>query len=101
MRGYGIGYVQAERIIRHHTMVHWRRFGWLGGTALALLMADIGCQFANVAGPATALLLAGASLCTGLQLWLAQRAAYPAILQEATDLRDAQRERSPAIDGSA
>lgn len=88
---YGIGYAQADRIIRHQVWLQWRRFGWLGAIALVPLVADLACEFAGRTGPATPLLLAGASLGIGLQLWLAQRAAWPAIIQEAEDVA---RERS-------
>jgi len=89
MRDYGLGHAQADRIIRHYTLLHWRRFGWLGGTALMLMAADLASSlFDGDAGSLRPLLLGGAALGTGLQLWLAQRAAYPAILQEAAELGD-------------
>jgi hypothetical protein len=89
MRDYGLGYATADRIIRHHTRLHWRRFGWIGGIALAMLVVYLGGAFLGEdIGPFRPLLLGGAVVGTGLQLWLAQRAAYPAILQEAAELRD-------------
>jgi len=91
MRHYGLTYPQAERIIRHHTHLHWRRFSWIGGVALAMLVAYMGSAWFDIdLGSARFLLLAGASLGTGLQLWLAQRAAYPAILQEAKEVRNSK-----------
>lgn len=88
MRGYGLTYAQAERVIRHHTLVHWRRFGWIGRIALALLLAYVvTASIEPRVGAMRPLLLGGGALGTGLQLWLAQRAAYSAILQEAADLR--------------
>jgi len=91
MRRYGLSHTQAERLIRHHTLQHWRRFGWIGAIACALLVVYAGSAFLDAdLGGARPLLLGGGSIGTGLHLWLAQRAAYPAILQEAADLRDRQ-----------
>jgi len=87
VRAYGLTHAQAGQLVRHHTLAHWRRFGWIGGVALALLLACVFTAFIDAGvGAARPLLLGGAALGTGLHLWLAQRAAYPAILQEAADL---------------
>lgn len=88
-RREGISYVQAERIVRQCTWMQWRRYGWIGGVALAALLAVVGGAVLGRPLPDGLhnLLLAVASICTGLQLWLAQRAAYPLILEEARALR--------------
>ena len=87
-RDYGIAWIVAERLLREHTRRHWRRFGWLGllaGGALACFLADAFFPH-HLPEVVRATLLPFACLASGLQLWLAQRAARPDILREAARL---------------
>lgn len=97
MRSHGLGYVESDRLIRHHTQLEARRYGWIGAVGLAALATRLLCAFADATVPAAwgTWLTGCAALCIGLHLLLAQRAARPRILQEADALRDSRRTAAP------
>lgn len=97
MRSHGLGYVESDRLIRHHTRIEAHRYRWSGAIGLSALVARLLCALDGASLPPAwgNLLMGCAALGVGLHLWLAQRAARPRILEEADAIRDSRRTAVP------